>query len=235
MSEIPPVALDIEVVPQQDVRLGRNKVHDPRSRLFALATPVDRSGWHDKAIRIYDPVPNPNQAIGCCTYVAKCVQLNATGNRVKGRVLKMADAERGYSRATQIDPYPGVWPPQDTGSDGLATCKVAIEFGQAGEYRWLFGGADEVIATVMAGEPVSVGTWWYWDMFDRDDRGMVQVSGGRAGGHQYVIRGYDVDRDWALGRCWWGPTFKDFWIERGALDGLLADGGDAHVQRSVTS
>lgn len=227
--------LEIITVAQQSDLLGRQVVHDPRSRSFplkAVTGPVDRSTWRDKAIRIYDPTPNPNQEVGCCTGVAKCSQLNAVGNRVTGRVLKMPDAERIYSRNTQIDPWEGSWPPDDTGSSALASCKTAQEFGLAREYRWIFGGADEVVQNIIEGRVISVGTWWYWDMFDQDSRGLVTPTGGRAGGHQWVARGYDVDRDWVLGRCWWGD-FRDFWIARTDLHSLLMDDGDAHFQKSV--
>jgi hypothetical protein len=224
--------MDIEQVAQESPLLGRQKVHDERSRSFAMATvtpPVDYTTWRDRSLRIYDPLPNPDQAVGCCTGVAKCSQLNSAGNRRLGRVLNMKDAERIYSRNTEIDPWPGQWPPVDTGSSGLASAKTAREFGLAGEYRWLFGGADEVVQNVVDGRVISVGTWWYWDMCTRDSLGRVRVSGGQAGGHQYVIRGYDKDRDWVLGRCWWGG-FRDFWLTRHDLDALLRDGGDAHFQ-----
>lgn len=231
------MTVDIEVVEQQSHLLGRNKVHDERSRAFAMGGVVDRSKWRDKEIRLYDPLPNPNQRVGCCTFVAKCSQLNAVGNRVKGRVLDMNDAERGYARNTEIDPFPGTWPPTDTGSSGLASAKTAIEFGLAGEYLWLFGGADEVIQNIMEGRVISAGTWWHADMFEAsygwfDNSPVVRPTGGRVGGHQYVLRGYAHDEGLVEGRCWWGG-FRDFWITRADLDDLLRDGGDAHFQRSV--
>jgi hypothetical protein len=228
---------DVKVitVEQQSPLLGRNVVHDERSRSFPMAqftTGIDRGAWRDRINRIYDPYPNPNQVVGCCTGVAKCTQLNAGNNRVKGRVLKLKDAENIYSRNTQIDPWEGEWPPTDTGSSGLASCKTAIEFGLARDYFWLFGGADEVVENIMQGRVISVGTWWYWDMFNKDSRGLVRPTGGRAGGHQWVARGYDVDRDEVMGRCWWGD-FKDFWIKRTDLQDLLLDDGDAHFQLTV--
>ena len=222
----------VERAPQLSNLLGRHVVHDSRSRAFAAALPIDRSSWRDKAIRIYDPTPNPEQAVGCCTGVAKCVQLNAAGNRRTGRVLKMEDALRIYSRNTEIDPWAGSWPPTDTGSSGLASAKTAQEFGLAGEYRWLFGGADEVVQAVMAGETVSVGTWWYWDMMQPDPSALVRPTGGRAGGHQYTVRGYDKSSDRVLARNWWG-SFRDFWITRADLNDLLMDDGDAHFQRTT--
>jgi hypothetical protein len=224
--------LFVKVYDHEDPRLGRNVVHDPRSRNFPRRAAVDRSTWRDKAVRIYDPLPNPNQPVGCCTGVDASVKLNAIGNRVKGRVLDMDDALRIYSRATTIDPWTGSYPPDDTGSSGLAAAKSAVAFGLASEYRWLFGGADEVVQTIMEGEPVGIGARWEWDMFEQDRDGRIHFGGGEAGGHQWTARGYDADRDWVLGRCWWGG-FRDFWIARVDLQDLLDDYGDAHVLRSV--
>lgn len=226
--------MDIEVIEQQSPLLGRQKVHDERSRGFPMLGAVDRTTWRDKKVRLHDPLPNPNQVVGCCTGVAKCCQLNAAGNRVRGRVLSMADAERVYSRSSEIDPWDGQWPPTDTGSSGLASAKTAAEFGLAGEYRWLFGGADEVVQNVVEGRVISVGTWWYEGMFHQSTTGLIQPSGSKVGGHQYVIRGYDQSSDLVLGRCWWG-SFRDFWLLRADLDTLLRDGGDAHFQRSLAS
>lgn len=226
--------LDVQIVEQKSPLLGRQKVHDERSRSFAVRSTIDRSTWRDKAVRLYEPLPNPNQRVGCCTGVAKCSQFNAVGNRKTGVVLDMSDAEKIYSRNTEIDPWEGSWPPEDTGSSGLASAKAAIEFGLGGEYRWIFGGADEVIQNVQEGRVISVGTWWYWHMFSGTagtyaGLPIVKPTGDQAGGHQYVIRGYDVDNDRALGRCWWGD-FRDFWISREHLNDLLLDGGDAHFQ-----
>lgn len=222
----------VHIYEQQDHRLGRNVVHDPRSRNFPRRVAVDKSAWHDKAIRLYDPLPNPNQPRGNCTGCAKAMQFNAIGNRKMGVVLNMVDADTIYSIATGLDPWQGQWPPTDTGSSGLASAQAAQQLGHGGTYRWLFGGADEVIQTVMDGEVVSVGTRWEYDMFNQDADGRIHLGGGEAGGHQWIVRGYDASRDWALGRCWWGG-FRDFWITRSDLNTLLSDNGDAHVQERL--
>lgn len=217
-------------IEQNDPRLGRHVRHDERSRAFALPVVADPSTWHDKAIRIYDPYPNPNQPIGNCTGVSKAVSLNAVGSRNLGRVLNMADATALYSWATRNDPWAGEYPPDDTGSSGLAAAKAAVAYGVGGEYRWLFGGADQVVQTIMAGRVVSIGTYWYWAMFDNGwPSAPLVVAGGHAGGHQWTARGYDASNDWVLGRCWWG-AYRDFWIERASLQYLLDQDGDAHVQ-----
>ena len=224
--------IKVITVEQTDPRLGRQVVHDPRSRGFAMRVDVDESLWRTHFIRVYDPRPNPNQIIGNCTGVSKCVQFNAVGNRKTGHVLRMDDAVAIYSKATSLDPFPGTYPPDDTGSSGLGASKAAQAMGLGGEYRWLFGGADEVVQAVMDGHTPSVGTWWYNSMFNPDRYGVVRPTGSKAGGHQWTVRGYDKGKDLIMGRCWWG-TFRDFWIARTDLDDLLMDDGDAHIQFRV--
>lgn len=197
--------------------------------MFALPVAVDRSSWRTRSLRVYDPRPNPNQTHGNCTGCAKAMQLNAAGNRRAGVVLSMADADAVYSLATRLDPWPGEYPPTDTGSSGLAAAKAAQQLALGGEYRWLFGGADEVVQAVMDGHVVNVGTRWDAGMFSPDVAGIVRPGGAVAGGHEWTVRGYDARRDLVRGRCWWG-AFRDFWMRRGDLGDLLADDGDAHVQ-----
>lgn len=219
-------------LPTDDPRLGRHVVHDPRSLAFAVDNPIDPSTWHDKSIRIYDPKPNPNQTIGNCTGVAKCVMFNAVGNRKTGDVLTMQIAVDIYSVATTLDPWEGSYLPDDTGSSGLAAAKAAQQMGFGGEYNWVLSAADGVVQEIMNGTPVNVGTRWDYDMFHPDDTGQVHPGGGVAGGHEWTVRGYDKSRDLLLGRCWWG-SFRDFWISRADLTALLIDDGDAHTQRRI--
>jgi hypothetical protein len=222
--------LDVKVVPQKDKRLGRQKVHDPVSRGWPLSFTLDREHWRTKSVRLYDPWPNLNQCHGECTGVAKSMEFNAVGNRRKGHVLKMDDAHKIYSLASlKFDPWDGGWPPEDTGSSGLAAAKAAQQLGLGGSYRHVFRGADEVVQLIQQGRAVNVGTWWTWGMFEPDEDGIIEPTGGMAGGHQYLARGYDLDRDLVKLRCWWG-WYRDVWIRRDHLNDLLMDDGDAHVQ-----
>lgn len=232
--------IEIEHDPNTPFPLGRHVEHDPRSRAFAFVPSiggVDPSTWRTKTIPIYDPRPNPNQPVGCCTMCAKAMQLNAKGNRKKGVILGMDWALDGYVWETHNDQFPGAWnrdgSGQDTGSSGLAACKTAQHFGVGGEYNFLFGGADQVVQAVMDGHVVNVGTRWDYSMFKPDDKGIVHPGGSAAGGHEWTVRGYNKRRDLIMGRCWWGPGFRDFWISRFDLQALLADNGDAHVQARV--
>jgi hypothetical protein len=233
----PDIVIYRRELPRLDPRLGRTIAHDPRSRGFARPTPVDKSTWRTKTIRIYDPVPNPNQVIGNCTGVGKCVEFNSVGDRKTGVILKMHDADRIYSLATHLDNFAGAWnldgSGQDTGSSGLYAAKAAAQLGLGGDYFWIFDGADGVVQAVMDGDTVEIGSRWDQPMFDPDSDGVVHPDPRRvAGGHEWTVRGYDKARDLIMGRCWWG-SFRDFWISRRDLDALLADDGDAHVQARI--
>lgn len=225
--------LYVKQLDQKDRRLGRQVVHDPQSRRFAVAEPIDTATWRNKAVRVYDPIPNPNQCHGECTGVAQCVLFNAVGNRKLGQVLRMDDAHRVYSLATTLDPWPGAWVSpawDDTGSSGLAAAKASQRLGLGGEYRWEFRGVMGVIDQVQRGRVVAVGTRWDWRMFDPDNAGIIEPGGGSAGGHEWTVRRVDVDRELAGVHCWWGVEWRDYWIRWSHLEELLADDGDAHVQ-----
>lgn len=225
--------MKVIIVPQLDPRLGRQCVQDPLSRNFARSAVVDKSTWKNKRIRLYDPRPNPNQHVGCCTGCDKAMNANAVG------VRKLGSAPRGYGDALNVyrwasrnDPWPGAWEPDDTGSSGLAACKAGKLLWGLGEYRWIFNGADGVVQAIMGGDSVGVGTWWTEGMFDQDARGRVEPTGRKVGGHQYRVRGYDKWNDELIFRCWWG-SYRDARIKRTHLNDLLMDDGDAHVQEAA--
>ncbi len=221
--------LEIVVVEQQFQILGRQMVHDPRSRNFRLGVEVDRSSWRNKRVRLFDPRVNPNQCHGECTGCAKAMEFNAIGNRISRKTLGMDDAHKIYSLATTLDPWEGSWPPTDTGSSGLAVAKAAKQLGYGGEYRHVFGGADEIVQLIQDGKAVPVGTWWYEGMFRPNEAGIIHPTGNRVGGHMYIARGYEKKRDLVVIRCWWGK-YQDVFIRREDLNNLMMDGGDAHLQ-----
>jgi hypothetical protein len=209
---------------------------------MAAAT-VDKSTWRDKRVRIYDPIPNPNQTVGNCTMCAEAMILNAVGNRRRGVRLDMAWAMSGYEWETANDEFDGQYPPTDTGSSGLAAAKTAQHTGDGGPYQWIFGGADGVVQAIMSGKAISVGTDWYENQFTGYKmyygKPVIKPGGSLAGGHQYVFHGYSRASDRLLGRCWWGAedgsldVHRDFWMARGDAGDLLANQGDAHWQARI--
>lgn len=224
--------LEVEWVPQEREQLGRQLVHDPQSKAFPAVETVDRSQWVSKLIRIIDPRVNPNQCHGECTGCAKAMQFNAVGNRVLGAVFDMDDAHQFYHLATQIDPFKGTWPPEDTGSSGLASAKAAQKLGVGGEYRHVLNGADGVVELIQQNRVPSIGTWWYDGLYTLNAKGIIEPTGRKVGGHQFIARGYEVKRDLVMIRCWWG-RFRDAFIKREHLNELILDGGDAHIQDRI--
>lgn len=223
---------DIEVVtiPQFSKRLGRNVVHDPRSRDYEADLPRTAAPLKSVQHRRYDPRPEPRQMVGCCTFVAECMLGNTVGNRVMGQVLNMKDALRGYSLATQLDPFRGTYPPEDTGSSGLGAAKAAVQLGIATRYEWYFG--TEAILRGLQERPISFGGLWYWDMFKATSYDpLVRPTGGVAGGHQWVASGYNAKERLIIGECWWGSAFGRngrFYIAENDFDFLVNNRGDAH-------
>jgi hypothetical protein len=212
-------------IEDQPRQLGRQVVHDPRSRNFPgpRAAGVLKSKRH----RVYDPYPNPNQPVGCCTGVAECVMANTVGNRVRGKILRMDTALDLYRRASRTDPWPGAWEPDDTGSSGLAAAKASVAAGIGIGYSWFFG-VEHVLRGLQL-HPISVGAWWYESMFSpHPDTLLVRPRGGRAGGHQWTLVGYDHVRKEVEGICWWGE-FRRFRMTVADFGALLEDDGDAHT------
>lgn len=228
------MAIDLKVlqVEQQHPQLGRQLVHDPQSRSFPAKVTVDKATWKTKLLRIYDPRRNPNQCHGECTGVAKAMEFNTAGNRVAGVILNMDDAHKFYHYATIFDPFEDEWPPTDTGSSGLAAAKAAKQLGLGGEYRHVFGGADELVQLIMMNRSVNVGTWWYERMLSPNSRNVIEPTGPKVGGHQYLARGYDITQDHVIIRCWWG-SYRDVRIKREHLNELIMDDGDAHIQDRI--
>lgn len=221
-----PVVREIPQAPDNPFPLGRRGVnHDPRSRAFAFAAP-EPLPLRDVAWRRRVPVYDQGQ-LGSCTANALCGALSTMPHRHRFRSQR--NVVKVYSAATAIDPWPGQYPPDDTGSDGLSVAKVALARGWISRYEHIFRW-DDFLQAMMVG-PVIVGTYWLGDMFHPDADGRAHRAGYVAGGHEYECYGVDVANrrvwffnswgDWGLGGRFW-MTWDDF-------SALLADDGDATV------
>lgn len=148
-------------------------------------------------------------------------------------VLKHAAALALYSRATELDQWPGSWDyrtgaGEDGGSSGLAVAKAAREAGHITGYRWCFG-LDHTLAALALG-PILIGTDWTEGMFTPDARGVVRDAGPSYGGHEYVAVGLDVQARTVLCQNSWGPGWGmagRFKVGFDTLATLLARQGDA--------
>ena len=101
-----------------------------------------------------------------------------------------------YSDATVVDGYPGTYPPEDTGSSGLAICKVLKTRGTIKGYlhaRTAYG-----FLRLLQTGPVLQGMPWHEAFFTPDRKGFIDSdprwsSSGIAGGHEVEAVGVELD------------------------------------------
>lgn len=220
-----------------DPRLGRHVRHDPRSWAYALPA-GDVSTL--SSVRHHSQIPTLDQGqLGSCTGNAatKCVSYQPfwAESQVQGVIGPDEQADEKYavgvySAATKVDDYPGSYPPQDTGSDGLSVAKVMKSRNLISGYQHAF--SLEALLTALSQQPVIVGTEWRHDMFDPAADGRLSVKGKVDGGHEYCLDELDVDNK----RVWMQNSWGDSWGVQGRayfawddMKKLLESQGDCTV------
>lgn len=221
--------------------LGRIVAHDPRSRAYAVGGPTP--GLARTSVRHARQVPVFDQGeLGSCTgnatvgaagtsplYEAIAPALEAT--------LDEALAVKVYSAATKLDDVGGSYPPDDTGSSGLAAAKAAQKLGLLSGYLHAFD-LDAALDALVAG-PVITGVDWY-DSFDTPTKaGELAITKGATvrGGHEFVVDEIDVERQrvW-MTNSWgtsWGASGRA-WMTWATWGQLLKSDGDATILVPVT-
>lgn len=170
-------------------RLGRHIHHDPRNwdyRAVVAELSVAPKVWHRHAT-VFD-----QGDLGSCTgnAIVGCASTDPTWK--KGVSYSEKVAVKVYSKATTLDDDPQNYPPNDTGSTGLAACKAAVSYGLASEYLWGFGLPDMIGILSNLG-PVAVGVNWYEGFDNPDAKGLVKVSGQVRGGHEFQVLGWHLN------------------------------------------
>lgn len=215
--------ITVRLIPEQvrpHRRLGRHVEHDPRSREFRVrAKDAVRSVEWKRHVGIFN-----QGSTGSCT-----------GNAMAGALSTQPFTHRFhekmavelYHEATELDSVPGTYPPDDTGSTGIAVAKAALHDGHIARYEHAFS-LDEALTALMNG-PVITGINWYTDMDEPDENGLVTVGGTIRGGHEVCVVGVDTDaRTIRFANSWgteWGAhgyalmTWSDW-------DRLLHEEGD---------
>lgn len=170
--------------------LGRHVYLDSRSKAYAVqptATPVT-SVLHRQFLGIID-----QGRIGACTGNAACScayhEPFFTGDMPNWPRYTPDEpgALNWYRDNTANDDYPGTWEPDDTGSDGLTSSKMAVKAGVASGYQAALDLDSSLQALMKA--PGITGIPWYNSMFDAPPSGLlkVDVASGLAGGHELVV------------------------------------------------
>jgi hypothetical protein len=206
--------------------LGRHVCHDERSRAYAIdeqAMPTEPVLWERHV-----PIYNQGQ-LGSCTgnALAGCLSTGPWEYQ-----LTEQDAIRIYSAGTVLDRIRGTYPPDDTGSSGLAVCKAVLRGMVDGVTMAGFFHAFSAIAAITAlkKRPGIMGLAWLTGCDEPDASGLVSYIGDVRGGHEVELVGYDPGTDRVRFANSWGPgwgdqgyfemTFDDFSV-------ALADRGDA--------
>jgi hypothetical protein len=181
--------------------LGRHIEHDERSKewRYEVAQKPKLKGVRH---RLYgEPLNQGNMR--SCTGNAVCGALNTSPLHIANtKLLGEEDAVAVYSLATNIDDFRGQYPPDDTGSSGLAAAKAAQQKGLITEYRHAFG-IEDALAALME-RAVITGVPWYEGFDNPNDFGHVKIEGQARGGHEFVVLGYEISAKCIIALNSWG-------------------------------
>lgn len=137
-----------------------------------------------------------------------------------------------YAAAQKVDEWPG----EDyDGTSVRAGAKVVKSGGYISSYHWATTLA-EVVAILLNTGPVVVGTNWYESMFEPDEAGLLDVSGGVAGGHCYVLDGVNTRHELIRLKNSWGRNWGHLgfaYIGFDDFERLLLEDGEACVALEV--
>lgn len=235
----------VQYVRPADRRLGRHVNHDPQSRRYARRA--------EAAVEVVTTLHVRHIPVFQQGNLGRCVPTSGLGLLGTGVFFAAYDAmenkpypltEEGciqaYRDVTRIDPFPGEWEPDDTGSDGLSMAKLLKSKGAIPGFLHTFNIRDFVAGLMRTA--CMVGTVWTNDMFEHDADAVVHPTGSAAGGHEYIADGYIVKGDLFGPRQRpaptdmvrfmnsWGPEWGDdgrHYIPVNEFSGLLARQGDA--------
>ena len=212
-------------------RLGRHVEHDPRSRAFSAGTSAIVTVHHKRHGRAFD-----QGELGSCTGNSMAGALMTEPLWKKGRLLTEKDAVKLYKAATKLDSIPGQYPPDDTGSSGLAVMKAAVKLGYIAGYAHTFS-LEQLLGSLVR-TPGILGINWYASFDDPRPNGECRlVSSSRIrGGHEVEMVGIDVKakRVWCYnswGAHWGGRRDGTFFFSWKTLERLLHEQGDATFPR----
>lgn len=240
-----------ERIPSTDPRLNRHIRHDDRSKAYAFDTTGLSivSAKHTRRIPVLDQGQlgscTGNAGIGCLGTDPFYNSLESVpqgrGRSLSGAVagVRYAFDEAGavalYSDATKADDYPGSYPPDDTGSDGLTIAKVLKAAGEISGYTHTFTLDDALKALGVT--PWITGVNWTNNMFSPDSDGRVRPTGSVAGGHEFVADEIDATNE----RVWftnsWGSSFGvngRFYMTFDDYGTLLGQQGDVTIFTPLT-
>jgi hypothetical protein len=232
--------------------LGRHFEHDERSHAFTIAgppVPPTSVFWSDAA-----PILNQGNIGGCVGWTGADILNTDMFKPVRdkfngGQYFTDADGLRFYELASRLDSIPGHYLPDDTGSSGLGLSKALQRLGYIDRYENGFD-MNHLFAGIMT-QPLAMGTTWTNDMFNPDGEGIIHMGplteDNIAGGHEWMLRGIDLNRELGLGRNHWATNWDqvsiqgdqfikqngEFWIPLSDLETLVEQNGSITLLHGV--
>lgn len=216
--------------------LGRLIEHDERSRQFPARaiTKIRPVIW-----RKHGPVLDQGPDLGSCTGNTAAHAMNSAPYREQLRrmgrpLLRQEDAVSIYTDATILDQFPGTYPPEDTGSSGLAVAKVLRNRGMIEGYSHAFS-PEQARGALQLG-PCMFGTWWHESMFTPDAEGYAHPDGRKVGGHEVLLIGDNARNRITVLNSWgkgWGKAGR-FYLTYQDFADLMLDDGDVTALRPKT-
>jgi hypothetical protein len=214
-----------------DPRLKRHINHDPRSLNYKLD--VSNLALVDVEWPMHIALRDQGQ-VGQCTAEAATEALGSDPffTTLAGDVQSQLDTEefslQFYSNEETLN-GDGPYPPNDNGSDGLTSAKVAQARNLISGYEHTFAAEDALKGLQL--RPFSWGTLWKTGMDDVDaSTGQVTYAGNTRGGHEMCGYKVDVLNEHLWVRQSWGPWGYQnggvFWISFTDFEKSLADQGD---------
>lgn len=203
------------IVPGQ--RLGRSVAHDARSLQYKVprATTPKSVKW-ERRIPIHDQnTAGPGGiGLGTCTCNTGLGILGTDpfyDTLPKDVQSQLTDrhAVDLYREVTRIDPFPGQYEPDDTGSAELFVGKILKARGWISGYQTATN-IDEAHAAIQRG-PYGFGSIWFSGMDTPNQYGQVFATGFSRGGHEYIFTEYDAAQD----RWWFDNSWTEFWGKGG--------------------
>ena len=171
-------------------RLGRHVEHDARSFAYGVDL-LGNTDTHTIYWTRHSPILDQGN-LGSCTGNAMTGALGCDPLLRDDPAQYNEDyAVKLYEEATRLDAFPGEYPPDDTGSSGLAVAKAAKRFGKISIYHHAFTKLG--ILHALQHGPVIIGINWYEGFDTPDSDGVISIAGEVRGGHEVLIRGWDMD------------------------------------------
>lgn len=143
--------------------------------------------------------------------------------------LRAKNAFGLYSAATKVDPYPGEWPPDDTGSDGNSAAKAARALGWIGS--WANARTADDLNRLLQRGPAAIGVPWYGSFNEPDRWGTIHLAANAdvIGGHEFEVCGWSMENDMYRAANSWGTGWGDngyFNIPGTIVRRLFTEGAD---------